>query len=236
MQFQANRASGGAWFTTVRTTLQRLHDRQALESFGVTVSMSAPPLLPQDPDASEQWFLGECKMIEKYWRVLIEISSARSWSQIQFSTCQPNSLAVVLLEDRSAAQAGLDVIKEVWDAVLAAERAAASDSKTPPADRAAISGLLLDVAWNRLQTARESWLVCEQGKWLASDASIRLQAEHLFSGPANTKWDLEDLFAHLASIARSSNLPTAMNKPLACTGPVVDVTVAGRDLSTCESN
>ena len=85
MQFQANRASGGAWFTTVRTTLQRLHDRQALESFGVTVSMSAPPLLPQDPDASEQWFLGECKMIEKYWRVLIEISSARSWSQIQLA-------------------------------------------------------------------------------------------------------------------------------------------------------
>ncbi|CAE7228362.1 unnamed protein product, partial [Symbiodinium microadriaticum] len=177
-----------------------------------TVSTSAPTLLPEDPDASEQWFLDECKKLEKYWRVLVEIGSARSWSQIQFHVCQPNSLAVVLLNDRSAAQAGLDVIREVRDAVLAAERAAAADSGTPPADREAISALLQDLAWNRLQTARESWLVCEEGQWRADDPDIQLQAEHLFSGEANTKWSLEDLFSHLATIARSTNLPTAMNK------------------------
>ena len=186
------------------------------------MSTSAPTLLPEDPDASEQWFLDECKKLEKYWRVLVEIGSARSWSQIQFHVCQPNSLAVVLLNDRSAAQAGLDVIREVRDAVLAAERAAAADSGTPPADREAISALLQDLAWNRLQTARESWLVCEEGQWRADDPDIQLQAEHLFSGEANTKWSLEDLFSHLATIARSTNLPTAMNKTLACIGPEAD--------------
>ena len=175
--------------------------------------MSAEPILPDDPEVSEAWFMDEVAKLQKFWRLLLELASARSWSQVQFTTCQPNAMAVVLLKNTAAAQAGLDAIKLTWDAVISAERAAASDSNVKSATRDALRAVLQDLAWNRLQPARECLLECIRGKWLVTDGGIQKQAESLFSGPANTKWELEDLFAHLASVARATNLPTAMNKP-----------------------
>ena len=203
---------------TVMETLHLIHDSRALQAFNVTASMSAT--IVQDGDAleSESWFLQETEQVATFWKLLVEISSARSWSQIQFTTLQPSALAVVLSPDHgpnSFAQQALDQQRDTWLAVVKAERATASNSKQlPPNAKNALSSVLQEMAWNRLQIAREAMVEAMSAGFQATDANLQQQARCLFNGPAQTKFDLEDLFAHLASVARSTNLPVAMNKPL----------------------
>ncbi|CAE7226220.1 unnamed protein product [Symbiodinium sp. CCMP2592] len=214
IEFQASRAKG-SWFSTVVNTLHLIHEPQALQRINITPATAAAILEDDDCLATEPWFLDECELVAKFWKLLVELSAARCWSQIQFTTLQPGALAVVLSQDHgpfSTAQRLLDRQQDVWTAVLRAEQAVTPDSKVPPAVKAALTQILQDLGWNRLQVAREAMMECEAGNWKATDRRVQEQARCLFAGPAQTKWDLEDLFAHLVSVSRSANLPVAMNK------------------------
>ena len=214
MKFQASRAAAG-WFDTVRETLQLIHQPEALQQFNVTTSASTAILEEDDVLAGEPWFLEEAELVDTFWKLLVELASARCWSQIQFSTIQPCALAIALSPDigpNSLAQKLLHEQRDTWNAVLAAERASASDSKLSPGERSALTLVLRDLGWNRLQVSREAMLECTAAGWKVSHARVQETARCLFAGPAQTKYELEDLFAHLASIACASNLPVAMNK------------------------
>ena len=193
-------------------TLDLVHSNAALQSFNVTTSATAEAIEPEDDESTEQWFLDECLLVQRFWKLLTEVASARSWSQVQFQVCQPNALAIALHTDRALAQRSLREQRNVWNAVIQAERAAAPDSTLEHGLKESLGKLLLDLGWNRLQVARESFLVCQAAGWDVEHPEVQSQARCIFSGPAQTKWELEDLFAHLASVARSANLPTAMNK------------------------
>ena len=210
IQFQADRAAG-AWFQTVVETLNLIHSSSALQAFNITTCQSAEPIQDSDDERDEPWFKDECVKVEGFWKLLTELASARAWSQVQFQVCQPNALAVVLHGDTVLGQQGLRQQEAVWAAVIAAERAVATGSSSPPTVQESLKHVLQDLGWNR----RECLLVCTGAGWVAGDPEVQTQARCIFSGPAQTKWELEDLFAHLASVARSSNLPTAMNKHLA---------------------
>ena len=198
----------------MQDTLSLIHDEAALQRFNVTMSASAGTVGEDDSFATEAWFQEECDLVDTFWKLLVELASARCWSQVQFTTLQPSALAAVLCADKTAAQRALNQQRAIWGAVIEAEQAASADSNLPPGDRAALVKLLQDLGWNRLQVAREAMIECTAAGWQASHPQIQAMAKAFFSGPAQTKTQLEDLFAHLASVSRASNLPVAMNKRL----------------------
>ncbi|CAJ1372311.1 unnamed protein product, partial [Effrenium voratum] len=166
--------------------------------------------IPQDsPIKQEPWFQEEKKKLNNFWSLVTEHAAARCWSQSFFTMCQPNSVAACLHKDPETAKRALRMQKRIWEAVLAAEKAV--DSKTTPGPiKTELEKRLVDISWHRLQISREICAMCEHTGWTVE--AVREQALYLFGGPANTKYDLEDLFAHLQSVARATNLPTAMNK------------------------
>ena len=212
MNFQTRRAIG-AWFGTALRTVRLIHDPAALRRFGISISALAPAAAAENPLHEAEWFLDERRKIKEFFDLLIEVAAARSWSQVQFSVCQPEALAVVLHADQHLSEIALREQRQVWRAVLRAEHLLANGA-LEEADAAALKSLMQDLAWNNLQVARESYLVAEQCAWRPSDTRFRAQVSALLGGPCQTKFELEDLFAHLASVARASNLPVAMNKRL----------------------
>ena len=122
-----------------------------------------------------------------------------------------DALAVVLHSHGALPQHGLNEQRCVWTDMLDAERC--FRQLVPPGTKDALALKKVQrVAWNQLQTSRECLLICNSNNWQAHSQAIQEQATLMFSGPANTKYDLKDLFAHLVSVARASNIPTVMNK------------------------
>ena len=160
------------------------------------------------------WLADEKRRLTDFFTLLIELASARAWSQIQFATCQPNGLAACLNPNRAIGQQMIDWSKRIWKAVLAAE-SLVETNKLPNTVKKELKKILLyDVCWNQLQIARECYLICEKASWDANHPDIQRMAKQMFGGPANTKYTLEDLFAHLTSVGKLSSLATPMNKPL----------------------
>lgn len=160
-----------------------------------------------------QWLRDETELLESYVSLLVELASARSWSQMVFTNNLPLAFAGVFHEDpRSAAQL-LQYQKRIWEAVLKAETMA-SDTTVPKRIREELKERLYDVSWNQLQVSREIYVQCAKSNWEVGDPKIKELSRMCFGGPCNTKADLEDLFAHLASIAKMSTLATPMSKCL----------------------
>ena len=155
------------------------------------------------------------KILEKYSKLCIEISSARSWSQCQYTVCVPNMFAIVHHEKFEDRERGLHVLKRIWEAVLNAERVL-SHPETDADVRASLRQVLDHMAWHKGQVARELFLVCQNGKWKAGDQQIRQLAFYLFGTPANTKHFLEDTFAHLADIVKRMVRNCKISKNLIC--------------------
>ena len=193
---------------TVHETLNLVHDEKALQRFGITVCETSSII---DEDLAEGWLVEQREAVDSFWRLLIELASARSWSQMQFVSLQPQALAAVLCTDAATAQRELDKLRVVWGAVAQAEKAVVGKS-LQPGQKAALAEVLQDMGWHRLQVAREVKMECQAAGWQASDEQVQLAARLVCGGPSQTKFQLEDLFSHLISVARAANLPRAMNK------------------------
>ena len=148
---------------------------------------------------SRDTMANELEVLEKYAKLCIEIASARCWSQSQYTMCLPNVFAIVHHVDPDQRTIGLQFIKKLWDAVLKAEDAL-QDTRIDAAVRETLQQVMRDLGWNRGQVAREIYLICREGGWNAADSEIRQLGFLLFSPPANTKFFLEDCFAHLADV------------------------------------
>ena len=210
MEFQAKRAAG-EWFTTIKKTLKLIHDPAALRRFHVTISPGAP-VLQEDPETSElRWYSEEARKLQEFWTLLVELAAARAWSQCQYAHCLPNAFAVALHPNTLVADRSLREQRRTWLAVLQAERLVANGG-LEAGDQQLVKQLLVDIAWNRLQVAREIYLVGSEAGWSSQNPEVREQARLLCSGPANTKYGCEDVFAHLVSVGRASNMTVAMNK------------------------
>ena len=208
--FLAKRAAG-AWYGSVQNTLKLVDDPAALKRINITVPQGS---LVMAEEEEPQWLRLEKVKLAEFWTLATEIASARSWSQTQFVMCQPHGFAASLHPDEQLANACLREQRRVWECVLIAERAVGPHSELSAGQKQALTSLLQELAWNRIQISREVYLTAQESAWNAGDARIREQAKLLFSGQGNTKFDLEDVFAHLSQVARSSNSNTPMNKPL----------------------
>lgn len=201
----------GTWFPWILESFAVMTNAGALRSFGI---MTETPLTAQT-GGLEAWQLEEQKRLTSFFDLLVELASARAWSQILFSTLVPNSLSGVLSMNAAARKTALKYLKETWDAVLAAEDFVQRKDKANAALRMQVKGKLAELAWNQLQLAREIYAVCALDDWKADGPNVQAMARALFQGPANTKYDLEDAFAHLASVSKTTTQSTAMNKRLA---------------------
>ena len=126
-----------------------------------------------------QSFETELHILNKYATLCIEIASARCWSQCQFTICLPNALSLIHHADIPVRQRGLNLVQNVWKAVLAAERAVQSPD-TAADVKSFLTTCLKDMAWHNGQVAREIYQVCAAGGWKAEDEQLRLLALPLF--------------------------------------------------------
>lgn len=132
-----------------------------------------------------------------------------------FVTCPPFNLASVLHSDRRTAQQLLDHAHAICAAILKAESGVYGRTlELSKAVKNEVALRLRDVSFNSFQLVREVWMVCEGGNWRADDTEINHVANILFGGQCETKYSLEDLFAHLSTVQRQLHQTQPMNKLL----------------------
>ena len=214
MRFLSGRVAGD-WFDYILKSLGTLHQPEALEKF-ISVDVRGDLSDPGENDMDQEpppWIQEETERLQTYVRLLVELASARSWSQFMFVNCCPNNLVGLLHEDPRVAQQLSNYQKSIWEGVLLAERYVHDKSLNIPKDLAKELNLRLeDVTWHELQLSREVFIICSAAGWDCTDPKVVELAKRIFSVPWNTKFDLEDLFAHLSSLSSMSSLATAMGK------------------------
>lgn len=216
MKMQADRASG-AWFQTILESFKVLHDMEAIDRMSVSV-FSAPSddeaklatvFAKDDCQDVPQWFQDERNTLDSLFCLLTEVAADRAWNQMFFVTSVPQAFASIASSEHDAANTRLQYIKLMFQAVFKAEAVEKQPMKK------LISRMLSEVGWNRMQLARELYLVANDCDWkVENGGDLRKLVERMFSSPPTTKFDLEDVFAHLVSVCRLSSLSNPMNKQL----------------------
>ena len=208
MQWQAGRCYGD-WFEVILDSLATLHSEDVLRHF-LSIDVVGAPYENMDNDP---WLLDETELLNSYVCLLVELASARSWSQMMFTNNFPLAFAGACHSSPAVADQLLKHQKRIWESILKAETAV-SDPSIPKSTRIELKKRLDDISWNQLQVSREVFLQCAKSGWDHSHPDLWQLCHRLFAAPCNTKCDLEDLFAHLVSVAKLSSLATPMSKPL----------------------
>ncbi|CAE7881470.1 unnamed protein product [Symbiodinium sp. KB8] len=157
LRWRAERACGG-WFKAVSQTLLMLHDSSVLEKLHLTLAEADDSSIPPEEEIT----------LERFYSYVLELASARSWSQSLYSTCLPNFFAGIFHEKQALRDTCMTRVKELWKCVLEAE-AFVRNPREDAAVRQAVAGILADMAWNRLQISRELLAVIRQGQYDTSD-------------------------------------------------------------------
>ena len=178
-----------------------LHDSSVLEKLHLTLAEADDSSIPPEEEIT----------LERFYSYVLELASARSWSQSLYSTCLPNFFAGIFHEKQALRDTCMTRVKELWKCVLEAE-AFVRNPREDAAVRQAVAGILADMAWNRLQISRELLAVIRQGQYDTSDYETRRLAFLLFGTHANTKFCLEDKFGHLADLSARGARQSKMSK------------------------
>ena len=195
--------------------VNQFHDHAMIKQFttGDFSTVSGDDIKPVDE--LEPWMQDEVDRIKNFFELLIELASSRAWSQMMFVSCFPYGLAAVLHEDRKVADQMLSHQKAGFQAILRAEDVVINGhEKVTPINKAELVNRLSDISFQNFQLSRELYQFCEQCDWDSQHPELRQMMRLLFGGPCETKYNLEDLFAHLASASKMSSQATAMNKSL----------------------
>lgn len=193
--------------------MNQIHDADAISKF-ITLGDINDSDMTSNP--TDTWVLEEKERLGDFWTLLIELASSRCWSQMVFVNVPPYSLAAVLHTDRQVGQQLLTHQKVMWEAILQAEALVYQQKpNVPKAVMTEVNQRLLDVSLNSFQIAREVCVLCQQCNWDVGEEGIQIMAHQLFGGHCETKYTLEDLFAHLASVQKASHPTRPLNKCLA---------------------
>ena len=205
LRWRASRAKGGTWWPTVVSVLTSIHDPETMKRLHIPLTMN-----DNENGTLKKFHLD---VLSKYVALCIEIASARCWSQCQHTICLPNAFAMVHHESLDARDRALNMVKNLWNAILHAEEVL----QKPDLDaelKLALKQVLDHCAWHKGQVAKELFLVCRLGNWQATDPEIRKLGWFLFGNPANTKHFLEDTFAHLADVVKRISRNFKLSKTL----------------------
>ena len=211
-RWQAHR-SASEWFGSILQSVGTIHDAGILSKF---ISCDSSESLGEATvNDDEPWLKEEQTRLRDYFTLLVELASARVWSQMVFATCPPYSVVAVLHDDHDTGQHVLNRCCNTWRAIVAAENAVKpgcqAEGLSKPMKKA-ISDRLVDVSFQTFQITREVMALCEACQWNMEHEEIQKLAYRMFGGPCETKFSLEDLFAHLVSVGKLASLATPMNK------------------------
>ena len=148
--------------------------------------------------------------MEKYINYTADISNGIVWHHIQFSYAIPNMLAAVYHPSEAVQKARLQTSKHIWEAIKAAEKETFDGWSKREKD--ALAQMLLLVAWNRTQIAREAIGVCEKAGWDPENSELRELVLCLYGRPATTIFHLENIFNHLSTIIKRLRKNSKMNR------------------------
>ena len=203
-------------------TLALIHDPVTLAACEVTAAPGPVRL----PDSSfleaQEWFRDEQKNLDELWLYLLEVASKRAWGQIQHAALFPQLVAGALSDDKRAAAAAMSAGERLWDAILRAEDMqfhGAGIEGISAAARVSLGRIMSDLAFNRQSFARECAVVCRQAQWQHDYKDVQDLARSLYAKPLNTKFDLEDCFAHLSSVHQLTSKASPFNKCFCCINP-----------------
>ena len=175
-----------------------MHDSENLRK--LTVTLPTPDM--HAVDASEDFVARDKDLLQKLFRFSYELASIRCWSQMQFAVQIPHLLAMVHHENHDLRWEAMERADTTWQAFLLAERLVHVDKDPQALRKGGLQDCLKEAAWHQLQLARESYCICRNAHWDPRDAELRLFSWLMYGRPANTKFMLEDVFAHLADISR----------------------------------
>ena len=138
----------------------------------------------------------------------------RTWSQSVHSICNPNVISSVFSLEVNVRKWGMDVLRDLDSGLAIAHRVLHAN---PVGARGrAVSDMLSDCWWPRLQLPLETIQVGRNCGFDCDGPEMRMQAFALFAGPSNSKFTAEDVFAHLQHVSSRSNKGyQKMNKLLA---------------------
>ncbi|CAE7660841.1 unnamed protein product [Symbiodinium sp. KB8] len=215
LTWAADRSTGHGWYRCVLDTLALIHDPVTLAACEVTAAPGPVRL----PDSSfleaQEWFRDEQKNLDELWLYLLEVASKRAWGQIQHAALFPQLVAGALSDDKRAAAAAMSAGERLWDAILRAEDMqfhGAGIEGISAAARVSLGRIMSDLAFNRQSFARECAVVCRQAQWQHDYKDVQDLARSLYAKPLNTKFDLEDCFAHLSSVHQLTSKASPFNK------------------------
>ncbi|CAE8701071.1 unnamed protein product [Polarella glacialis] len=196
----AAQRSSGLYFAGVKAVIHTLHDREVLDRLGLSLHVPG-----QHPDEEEAWVQEELATLARYRKLVVELASARCWSNAHFTICQPHTFVQVHHPDASRRPRVLNQTKKVWAAILMMEDVVLKHVAVSAGVFKAAKRCLNDVAWNCSQVARETYAVCLQAAWSHTDEQLREQSFAIFARPHNTKFFLEDAFGNLADVGKRAS-------------------------------
>ncbi|CAE7529107.1 unnamed protein product, partial [Symbiodinium necroappetens] len=188
----------GSWYWTLHSTLRMMHDARFLAELGISSSTGGGEPASWD----EPWVLEEAAFLEEVWRrLLVELASARTWSQCQYSLCLPFAFACVYGSGETR-ESGMQHIRSLDVGLATAHRIIEEHPQSPLAKE--IRSLLEDCWWWRSQLSLEMLETARQCRYDGSHREAKILAMSAFGGPANSKLTAEDVFAHLQHLALRS--------------------------------
>ena len=190
------------------------HNTDILEKIGISRAGGDQP--ERNTLEDQDWFIQKKQHLENFWVLLVELASARSWSQSLYVSCWPHNLVSVLHQDHGLAQQVMDRNNKTWTAILKAETLIHDPAfqKKMPAIAKGLNERLSQIDWHEWQFSRELYLESCKANWKISNMTLRSTAFDIFGSPANTKYDLEDVFSHMAALSKFLSKATPMNKSL----------------------
>eukprot|EP00435_Cladocopium_sp_Y103_P072189 s363_g39.t1 len=206
-RWAASRARG-SWSQCIAETLELFHSPHVYQRLGM-LTQAAPTV----PDVEPAWVQEDRHWCHLVYNMVIEVASARAWSQCMWSVFLPQLLAGLLSESILHRNSVLGMIKRVGTTLLKAE------TKTHiPGVRKCLDA----IAFHKIQLVREFLKMCQAGNpesknpdadWSLTDEMVEF-AWRLYAGPGTTKYILEDTFGHLRHVSETQNKGRAyMSKP-----------------------
>ena len=149
--------------------LSLIHKSECLEKLHVSVPGSDDVRF-QDEWQEQEWFQKDMARLRSLWGLLVELASARSWSQSPHAVTQPNAFVAALHDNEDLATRHLELQRRTFSAVFKAE-SMANNPRLPK----------LLVAC--LQCAREAFLTGELGSWIWRTCSHLAQVARQSNSP-----------------------------------------------------
>ena len=200
--FQAAR-SLGLWYETVLGFAQLLQEPHVLRGLDLRCHDNDNPALSLD-NATVQV---DCKICRMSWNFVVELSSARVWSQMHHSICFPHCFVRIFAEKDSDLDASEHFLQSLSKCMRNVDEAYRQQGHAQ--SRALIGELIDDLGTFWWVLTREMIIQGEQKSWGLREQSLRELGFVVFGSSVETKRMCEDAFAYLKdSVQRQTKADT----------------------------